>query len=68
MCGFAVHSKSIRPTGDVPALEPDEAVPVMVGADADEDQDSIDDDSEMFDDLDESDDFEDDEAPKVAFG
>jgi hypothetical protein len=71
MCGYAIHSKSIRPDSPVneeSGFSADEA-PALVGAavagEPDDDEDDLDD-SEFYDDLDESD--EDESAARVAFG
>jgi transcription initiation factor TFIIIB Brf1 subunit/transcription initiation factor TFIIB len=70
MCGYAIHSKSIRPDSPVIAeaevsMEAPSLVGAAVAAETGED-DELDDDSEFFDDLDESE--ADAPAARVAFG
>ena len=72
MCGYAIHSKSIRPDTLGAGTEPSMGMPSLVGAavaadaDSDDDEDDADDDVDFADDFDESD--EDESAARVAFG
>ena len=71
MCGYAIHSKSIRPDNVGANAEPSMGTPSLVGAvvstDDDSDDEDLGDDADFADDFDDSD--EEDESPaRVAFG